>query len=57
MAMRAHSLSPRQAGSGLFGMSTGSGRACKFGGNIDVGKPFAPLSVPVEKVGNTPFEH
>jgi len=38
-------------------MSTGSGRACKFGGNIDVGKPFAPLSVPVEKVGNTPFEH
>ena len=49
------SLSAQQAGFGLLRMLTGSGSAYRFSGTIDVGTPFGPMSVPVEKVGKTLF--
>ncbi|NQU76900.1 MAG: LEA type 2 family protein [Planctomycetes bacterium] len=49
------SFSPQQMGMGFLRMLTGSGAGYKFGGTMEVGTPFGPMSLPMEKVGNTIF--
>ncbi len=49
-------ISPQQAGFGLFRMLSGSGSSYKFNGTMDVGTPFGPMSMPVQKAGNALFK-
>ena len=49
------SLSPKSLGLGFFRMLTGGGSGYKLLGTLDVATPFGPMSLPIDKVGQTIF--
>ena len=49
------SVSPKQMGLGLFRLLTGKQGGYALKGTLDVKTPFGPMSLPIDKIGNTVF--
>jgi LEA14-like dessication related protein len=49
------SFSPKKMGLAVFNLLTGQGSGYNLKGTMDVGTPFGPMSLPVEKIGTTVF--
>ena len=50
------SISPAQAGMGLFRMLSGGGSSYSLKGGMDAGTPYGPLALPLSKAGDTVFK-
>jgi len=49
------SLSPKDLGLAFFRMLAGAGSGYKLGGTAELKTPFGPMSLPIEKIGQTVF--
>ena len=50
------SVSPAKLGMGLVRLLAGSGSEYKLAGDVNVRTPFGPMSLPVQKIGQTVFK-